>query len=948
MAVLKLYFAIINEDASVEVSVHRELVTLQESWQQTEQADCVGIVHIGFVRPKIKNAPALLKHRGKLLLSAAAKWALPDEYQSSVAAIAELKLAIQLLPLYQLLQGLGCDEPEPQTGFRASVQEGKPLLTVDSSLTIAEAARQVLNDAAQPLNKEEIFARIVEEGLFCFGAKKPVSALAIQLNRYTRGTGYSKPAAEPLFGKVEGERFFSLDSESIELSGWVKCLSEDHPELAASAISYGINDEQGYAESVASLPLRLRDQLDAYRFSKLLHGVDSRVPGEIIRILPYSLLIAQVGSIDMSVRVLNVLNSHGIARFVDLLTYTMTDMLKWPNFGRKSVDDLCKAMITAADKMSGHVVIGSSLGEDTDGAACEETVNQEEVEHNSDDHDEIYQMELVSRIPLKEHFEKALAGLRDNHRKVIECRTGYSGTLMTLEAVGEVVGVTRERIRQIQKKYVTKIIETEFWDDCIGLKIGQLLIDRETPLYLEMLEIEDPWFTGFMGNYQHLAAIIELFSENEIRVIKINGASLVTRIKTDDWELCVKHFRKSLKDKAVEGGWSRNDIDMTFRSELSDKGAPELVSLMWDEFENSLQFAGEGQDAALLTFGVSADSVVQAVLLQAESPLHFSEVAVRASELLGKPVDERRAQNALMSQGAKLYGRGIYGLEKFNPVASRMCHNIRLVVCKIMYEGPLMKQWHSNEILSMLQSKFSALPEGLDSYILNIILQGSDRLVYLNRMVWARADSNQVVDDRVDMADAFTQILEENGGPLKGKEIKERLAAIRGVSKNLQLQPTERMIQVGPDYWGLIERDVGGSQEDNEEKLTKLYQVLKERQKGIHVTEVEQYVEVSDNSSDLPSPYALLNLAQRDDRLHLARSMFVGLAEWEGDSRRLNISQAVRRLLQDLSVGMSISEIAAKVEDLTELPVDGTLAGLLINEGAVYDKRERKWFKGVT
>ena len=32
--------------------------------------------------------------------------------------------------------------------------------------------------------------------------------------------------------------------------------------------------------------------------------------------------------------------------------------------------------------------------------------------------------------------------------------------------------------------------------------------------------------------------------------------------------------------------------------------------------------------------------------------------------MLGRIVDERRAQGALVTQGAKLFGRGIYGLEE--------------------------------------------------------------------------------------------------------------------------------------------------------------------------------------------------------------------------------------------------------------------------------------------
>ncbi len=934
MAALKLYFVLISEGNPAQISVHRDLLTLHTTWEQADKVNTVGLVHIGFIRPKLKGPANLLKFKGQVLVSVAAKWALPDEYISSVAVVAEMSLAAQMVPLHLLIKGLGFDqaEPEPGAGFQSSVVAAGRV-----GHTIAEAALFVLNDAGRPLSKEEIFSEIIERGLYQFSAKKPVSILAVELNRHVINTDYSKPAAEPLFAKFGTDRFTSLCSASSELTGWVKQLTLDKPELASLAGSYGIYSEEDYIAQVMNLPSLLRDQLELQRFAILLPENDITDPISIIKIMPSSLLKMHVSSLKFPVRVLNVFGVSNINYLNDLRDLEVKDMLKWPNFGKKSARDLCNNLLESVEKLTEQVdvieSVPSSEAHDSENTPMGESAA------------EVYQIELVSPTSLKAHFEKALSELTDIQRQVIECRTGYMGTVMTLEEVGELVGVTRERIRQIQKKYVTKIIATEFWDDYMALKIGQLLIDRSGPLYLEMLEVEDPWFEGFMGNYHHLAAIIELFSENEIRVIKIDGATVVSRIKSDAWAECASYFRKSLKDKAKEGVWTKHDIETVFKAVLSEKGSPELVPLMWGEFRGVLRFENESDEAKLLSYGLSAESVVQTVLLQAESPLHYSEVAVRATELLGKSIDERRAQNALMKQGAMSYGRGIYGLEKFNPISPCICNNICLVVSNIMYDGPLMKQWHASEILSMLQTKFSALPEELDTYILSIILRKSDRLVYLNRMVWGRSDSKQSVNDRVDMADAFTQILEEFGGPLKGAEIKERLTAIRGVPKTLQLQPTERMIQVGPDFWGLVERDVGGTDAENTKKLDALYQLLNERQKGIHVSEVESFVEVSDESDDLPSAYALLNLAQRDDRLHLGRSMYLGLAEWDGDTRRLNTSQAVRELLATMVEPMTITEIQARVEDLTEMPINGTVTGILINEGAVYDQGLRVWFK---
>ncbi len=160
MAAIKLYFVLISEDSPPQVTVHRDLLTLQTAWTQADNPSTVGLVHIGFIRPKIQNVSDLLKHKGQVLVSVAAKWALPNEYQSSVAVVAELSLSSQVVPLHQLIKGLGFDSPEPNAGFQSS-----PVTVDRGQHTIAEAALIVLNDAERPLNKEEIFARIIEQDL---------------------------------------------------------------------------------------------------------------------------------------------------------------------------------------------------------------------------------------------------------------------------------------------------------------------------------------------------------------------------------------------------------------------------------------------------------------------------------------------------------------------------------------------------------------------------------------------------------------------------------------------------------------------------------------------------------------------------------------------------------------------------------------------------------------
>ena len=68
-------------------------------------------------------------------------------------------------------------------------------------------------------------------------------------------------------------------------------------------------------------------------------------------------------------------------------------------------------------------------------------------------------------------FGELLSSLSKQERAVLEWRFGFRGSALTLEEVGEKFGVTRERIRQIEKAALKKLRHPT--------KIKQLLGNRE-------------------------------------------------------------------------------------------------------------------------------------------------------------------------------------------------------------------------------------------------------------------------------------------------------------------------------------------------------------------------------------------------------------------------------------------------------------------------------------
>lgn len=58
---------------------------------------------------------------------------------------------------------------------------------------------------------------------------------------------------------------------------------------------------------------------------------------------------------------------------------------------------------------------------------------------------------LIQNVDLQDHIERWLAQLDERHREVVILRFGlHENEKGTLEAVGKAVGLTRERVRQIQ------------------------------------------------------------------------------------------------------------------------------------------------------------------------------------------------------------------------------------------------------------------------------------------------------------------------------------------------------------------------------------------------------------------------------------------------------------------------------------------------------------------
>ncbi|MEW2415200.1 RNA polymerase sigma factor [Streptomyces sp. NPDC046866] len=86
-----------------------------------------------------------------------------------------------------------------------------------------------------------------------------------------------------------------------------------------------------------------------------------------------------------------------------------------------------------------------------------------------EDGDAASPMESAAFFLLREHLEAVLSTLGERERKVVQLRYGLAdGRPRTLEEIGRIFGVTRERIRQIESKTLGKLRDHAFADQLRG------------------------------------------------------------------------------------------------------------------------------------------------------------------------------------------------------------------------------------------------------------------------------------------------------------------------------------------------------------------------------------------------------------------------------------------------------------------------------------------------
>ena len=314
--------------------------------------------------------------------------------------------------------------------------------------------------------------------------------------------------------------------------------------------------------------------------------------------------------------------------------------------------------------------------------------------------------------------KQLLGALPERSRDIIERRYGLVGSPrsggvgkdnepMTLEAIGQIYNITRERVRQIENFAIATIRKS---DQYAAAKIA---FDELEDLMMN--------YGGVVREDILLADISnDLTTQNQVNFMLNIGESFV-RLREDD-DFRHRWTNDMETTEKVHGALTNLDGDLDSKdligeAEMLERFAEQLKSDIKDYLEHSKMKNWLGLSKRLASnplgeWGLADSPGVRTrgvrdyaylVLRQHGQPLHFSDVAKKIKDIFGRDAHVATTHNELIKDSRfVLVGRGLYALSEWGYANGVVRDIIKNVLKK---SGPLNREDLVKEVLKQRQVK---------------------------------------------------------------------------------------------------------------------------------------------------------------------------------------------------------------------------------------------------
>lgn len=303
-------------------------------------------------------------------------------------------------------------------------------------------------------------------------------------------------------------------------------------------------------------------------------------------------------------------------------------------------------------------------------------------------------------------IEQSLKTLKkDRDREILRRRFGVTGgRIQTLEEIGQDLGITRERVRQIEKAALIRIREQGKHDHELNDQLGstlndfggimsfdtlmdQLALSSELGAHVSFLVRLNPrfYFVDKTDHHTHLVLDATVYQEKDLKKLSTQLVEIITDL-----------------GKPVKFDKIMARVDGPHKAEALQQLA--LSSHSMSELDNYWGLSKWPE--------VNPKSIrdkIYLVLKKANHPMHFTEIATAIGKLKANPktVTTQAVHNELIKDSRfVLIGRGIYALSEWGYKAGTVADIIEEV---LKAESPLPKDQIISKVLARRQVKPSTI-----------------------------------------------------------------------------------------------------------------------------------------------------------------------------------------------------------------------------------------------
>ncbi len=504
---------------------------------------------------------------------------------------------------------------------------------------------------------------------------------------------------------------------------------------------------------------------------------------------------------------------------------------------------------------------------------------------------------------------RALAGLPMRERMVLTQRSGVAGPIPTLAELGTSLGVSRERIRQLEQRGAEELRRGAA--EVLGL-VGPFA--AIAPTFVERLDrISEEGIALVNRVEEELPPLAFLLST----VLPESG------IHTFEHEGTV-YFGKATESVFLEklGTLQRVCEGLVFpleRAGLEDRlraGARLTTDELTVLFE-LVRGAFTEEAGRVVGHGTKRDDAIIAFLRAHGRPVHVSQAAAAAGGRCRMP-DE-----------VVWVDRGMVTLPELVPDFLTWRARLGPVVTMLIAEHGEDRQWTTAELLPLLAT-VADLPEWMNQHALGSVLKNAVGLAYLGRNVVTLASSG--ASDRSYVLDVVEGVLQAAGAPLPEHALKERVRETRGFAELAwnMLRMRAPFLLLDGGRVGLAPRDVPGGAAATTAFADAAFAWLEGRERGVVARELADFVSTQPDPTCTWDIRLTRSVLRHDGRFRQAQGGGLGLAAW-GETRARTQRQAVEQVLAGRD-RVPLDELIAAVPTVSGDPIPKERLALLVKE----------------